>query len=142
MQGEVNMKIWYGYGSEHSMNLVMIGHFKDHGAAEKAKELIDAFTENVNADLDDHLMVMGTPGNRFSDRMLALLTKVSVHIISPSEMEQFAYDFRARVDGNKVVLTTDESEVSAFLKLLVEKGARVEVYSAHEYPNTEYGRGK
>ena len=23
------MKIWDGYGSEHSMNLVMIGHFKN-----------------------------------------------------------------------------------------------------------------
>ena len=44
------MKIWQGYGSEHSMNLVMIGHFKDAGSAVKAKELIDSFTEFVNAE--------------------------------------------------------------------------------------------
>ena len=29
------MKIWNGYGSEHSMNLVMIGRFKTVGEAEK-----------------------------------------------------------------------------------------------------------
>lgn len=41
-----------------------------------------------------------------------------------------------------MILTTDESEVSAFLKVMIQKEAKVEVYSAHDYPDTEYGRGK
>ena len=35
------MKIWYQNGSEHSANLVMIGHFEDAANATKAKEIID-----------------------------------------------------------------------------------------------------
>ena len=42
------MKLWYGYGSEHSMNLVMIGRFKDAVAAAQAKRVIDALTTKVN----------------------------------------------------------------------------------------------
>lgn len=32
------MKIWQGYGSEHSMNLVMIGHFKSPKDATHAQK--------------------------------------------------------------------------------------------------------
>jgi hypothetical protein len=41
------MKIWKGYGSEHSMNLVMIGHFKEACDAREAKRLIDQLIERV-----------------------------------------------------------------------------------------------
>src|SRR6266481_7179904 len=46
------MKIWYGYGSEHSMRLVMIGHFREVTDAERAKEAIDRLTAQVSADVD------------------------------------------------------------------------------------------
>ncbi|WP_251259298.1 DUF6375 family protein [Klebsiella michiganensis] len=32
-------------------------------------------------------------------------------------------------------MTTDEAEVSAFVKLFVEAGAKVEIFSAHDYPS-------
>ena len=35
------MKVWNGWGSEHSMNLVMIGRFEEVDAAKKAKLIID-----------------------------------------------------------------------------------------------------
>lgn len=134
------MKIWYGYGSEHSMNLVMIGHFKDAGDAAKAKEVIDRLTEQVNADLQSGLSEIGSITDRYTDGMLDLLQKVNFHTVGPDEVEQFTYDIHVKVDKNMVVMTTDESDVSAFLKVLVDKGARVEVYSAHQYPDTGYGR--
>ncbi len=40
---------------------------------------------------------------------------------------------------DKIILTTNESEVSAFFKLMIEKGAKVEIYSANDYPDTECG---
>ena len=55
------MKIWNGCGSEHSMNLVMIGRFKDAGDAASAKEVIDRLIEQVSADVDDGQMVIGPP---------------------------------------------------------------------------------
>jgi hypothetical protein len=136
------MKIWYGYGSEHSMNLVMIGHFKDAGDAASAKEVIDRLIEQVSADVDNGQMVIGDFSDSFTPGILDLLQKVKVHILAPDELQQLGYDAYVKLDGDKVVVTTDEADVSAFLKVLLEKGARVEVFSAHVYPNEEYGRGK
>lgn len=131
------MKIWNGYGSEHSMNLVMIGHFKTTEDAEKTQELIEQLSEGLRDKID-----VGTSRDRYSDPVMDLLRKVNVYDLSPSELEHFLYDVRTRLEGDRIIVTTDESEVSAFLKLMVAKGARVEVYSAHDYPDTNYGRGK
>ncbi len=46
------------------------------------------------------------------------------------------------MEGDKIIVTTEEFEVSAFFKLMILKDAKVEIYSAHDYPDTEYGRGK
>jgi hypothetical protein len=136
------MKIWYGYGSEHSMNLVMIGRFKNANDAEKAKEMIDTLTKAVNEDVESGLLELGNPPQRFNERLLEILKKANIYIIGAHEFEQFAYEFNVKVDGDKVVLKTDESDVSAFLKVLVHEGAKVEVYSAHNFPDSEHGRGK
>jgi hypothetical protein len=55
-------------------------------------------------------------------------------------LAQFRYDINSERKNDQIVITTDELEVSAFLKLLIDKGARVEMYSAHDYPNTNEGR--
>ena len=133
------MKIWKGYGSEHSMNLVMIGHFKEARDAEKAKELLDQLANQIIEDTDGG-EIDRLPQNRFTDTMMKFLMEVNLLTLRPAELEQFLYDVRVDIDGNKVVITTDEADVSAFLKVLIDKGARVEVYSAHDYPDTKYGR--
>jgi hypothetical protein len=53
--------------------------------------------------------------------------------------ETLLYEFDAKREGEKVVITTEEMEVGAFLKILVNRGARVQVYSAHDFPG-EFGR--
>lgn len=128
------MKIWYGYSSEHSMNLVMIGQFKDVGDAAKAKQVIELLIKQVEADVNAKLMTVGEPAERFTDNMLDLLQKVKVHSIGPAELEQFAYDVTVKVEDNRLVVKTDEIDVSVFLKVLLDSGARVEVYSANDYP--------
>ncbi len=131
------MKIWKGYGSEHSMNLVMIGYFKKARDAEEAKKLLDQLTNQIMEDTGGE--IDRVPKDRFTDTMLEFLSKVNLYILGPAELEQFLYDVQVDVDDNKVVITTDEVDVSAFLKVLMDKGARVEVYSAHYYPDTKYG---
>lgn len=135
------MKIWYGYGSEHSMNLVMIGQFEDAADAAKANQVIERLKKQVEADVQAGSIEVGKPTNRFPDAMLKLLMEMNLSIIGPSELEQFAYDIAIKVEDRKVIVTTDEADVSALLKVLVELGARVEVYSAHSYPGTGFGRG-
>jgi hypothetical protein len=136
------MKIWYQHGSEHSANLVMIGHFEDATEATKAKEIIDALTEQVAKDQEKGMLVFGSPSERYGEEMLDLLGRLNVASIGPGELEQFAYEVNVNVEGKKVVVTTDEFDIAAFLKVLFLRGARVEVYSAHDHPGTGHGRGK
>ena len=85
---------------------------------------------------------IGSHHERFSDEVLNLLKETNCFILTPSELEHFLYETHIRVKDDKIILTTEESEVSAFIKLMIERGAKVEIYSAHDYPETEYGRSK
>jgi len=135
------MKIWYQHGSEHSANLVMIGHFESIADATKAKEIIDALTQQVAEDQSNGTLTVGSPSDRYTEGMLDLLGRLSVSI-GPQEVEQFAYEVSVEVEGNDLILTTEELDISAFLKVMFLKRARIEVYSAHDYPNTAHGRGR
>jgi hypothetical protein len=129
------MKIWNSYGSEHSANMVMIGQFKNIQDAEDAQSAIDKIKQLL---IDDH--VNYEDSERFSRPMLDLLMDLKVHSLNPREIEQLNYDVRTELKGDKIVVTTDESEISAFLKILLDYSAKVEVYSAHDYENTGEGR--
>jgi hypothetical protein len=127
------MKIWKSYGSEHSAKLVMIGRFKDAASAEEAKAIIDQFVEFISerdsgADEESN--------DSYPDDVMEFLRRVNTYIISPLELEQFRYDVRVELKGTEIHASTDEYDISGFLKLLVDNGARVEVYSAHDYPKT------
>lgn len=136
------MKIWYQHGSEHSANLVMIGHFEEAADATAAKEIIDALTKQVVEDESNGTLALGSPTDRYGNEMLDLLGRLNVASIGPQEIEQFAYDVNVEIDGSDLFLTTEEFDISAFLKVMLLKGARIEVYSAHDYPDTAYGRGR
>lgn len=135
------MKIWYQHGSEHSANLVMIGHFENTAEATKAKEIIEALTNQVAEDQAKGTLTLGSPSNRYGNEMLDLLGRLNVSI-GPQEVEQFAYEVSVKIDGSDLVLTTEELDISAFLKVMFMKGARIEVYSAHDYPDATHGRGR
>lgn len=128
------MKIWWGYGSEHSMNLVMIGKFASAGEAESAKQLIDRLAEGVQNEVDAGRLEVGVPTQRFSEEMLDLLLALKVHGLGPADLEQLVYDAKVVVHGESLILRTDESDVAVYLKLMLEKGARIDVFSAHDYP--------
>lgn len=129
------MKVWQGYGSEHSMNLVMIGHFKQASDAKKAHGIIEALTKSVTGKTE-------FSSTRYDDDILNLMQELNCHSVGPGEVEQFQYDVRTELERNKIVITTEENDVSAFLKIMLDRGARIEVYSAHDYPDSTYGRGK
>jgi hypothetical protein len=129
------MKMWNNYGSEHSANLVMIGSFKDVGSAEKANEAIEKITDFVCSGDTDY-----ENADRYPEGIIKILEEVKFHDLRPAELDQFKYGIHGTLEGNKVVITTDESEISAIMKLLIDKGARVEVYCAHDYPDTGKGR--
>ncbi len=134
------MKIWYQHGSEHSANLVMIGRFKDETKATRAKEVIDALTKHVRKEEESGARVVGSPSERYGKEMLDLMARLDFVAVAPRELDQFAYEVSVEVEGDKIILTTEEDDVSAFLKVMIHHGARIEVYSAHDYPDTAHGR--
>jgi hypothetical protein len=129
------MKIWNSYGSEHSANLVMIGSFKDVASAKRAEQIIDRIVEFMTDSEDDH-----EDADRYSEAALALLSSLNTASLRPAELAQFRYDVNSKREKDRIVITTDEYDVSGFLKILIDAGARVEVYSAHIYPDTGFGR--
>jgi hypothetical protein len=128
------MKLWYGYGSEHSMNLLMIGRFRTTADAKNAKDIIERLTDKVGADVRAGLIDFGGTNERFSAALLEFLVSIKVHTLGPAELEQFAYDVTVEHEGTEVTMKTDESDVSAYIKILLENGAKVEVFSRHDYP--------
>lgn len=129
------MKIWNGYGSEHSMNLVLIGRFKQARDAEKAEKDIEKLSAQASKD-DSQSISFGEPEDqRFSDDMLSLLSSLKIHNLGPAEIGQLVYEHRLTREGDRITVTTEEADVSAFVKLFIEAGAKVEVFSAHDYPS-------
>ncbi len=129
------MKFWNSYGSEHSANLVMIGHFRSKAEAEEAHDAIDRIKQYLIDSKESY-----EDGTRFSKPLRDLMMDLKLHSIVPREIDQFNYDARTKLEEDRIVVTTDESDFSAFLKILVEYNARVEVYSAHTYTGTDEGR--
>lgn len=129
------MKIWTGYSSEHSMNLVLIGKFKQAKDAEDVADVIKKLGDQATKD-DAYAIAHATPEDqRFSDGMMALIRQFQLYTLAPEELGQFNFDHSIEQDGDTIKISTDEADVSAFIKLFVDSGARVEVYSAHHYPD-------
>lgn len=129
------IKIWNGYGSEHSMNLVLIGRFKQAQDAEKVEK--DIITISTQAAKDEcYTIPFDEPENqRFSDDMLSLLRSLQLNVLGPTDLGQLLSDHHLSRDGDRITITTDEAEIFAFVKLFIEAGAKVEVFSAHDYPS-------
>jgi hypothetical protein len=62
------------------------------------------------------------------------MERIRVSSIPPSQLEQFLLDVRPEVKGDKIVIRTDESELAAFLTVMIDQGARVEIFCAHFFP--------
>lgn len=107
--------------------------------AQEVERIIDRLKAQVSAEPGAYDPNSEATEQRFSDEIRQLLTESRFHTLYPSELGQFELDVRVEVDGSQVVITTDEVDVSAFLKLLIDRGARVEVYSAHDYPDARTG---
>lgn len=129
------MKIWNGYGSEHSMNLVLIGRFKRAQDAENVEKSIEKLSAQALKD-DSHSISSGKPEDqRFSDDMLSLLRNLNLYTLGPAEIGQLVYEHHLRREGDRITVKTEEADVSAFVKLFIDAGAKVEVFSAHDYPS-------
>jgi hypothetical protein len=129
------MKIWNGYGSEHSMNLVLIGKFKRAQDAEKVEKDIDKLSAQASKDDSFSIAFARPEDQRFSEEMLSLMRSLNLNTLGPADLEQLVSNHHLMREGDRITVKTEEAEISAFVKLFIEAGAKVEVFSAHDYPS-------
>lgn len=127
------MKIWEGYGSEHSANLIMIGKFKEVKDAKEALQKIEKLKDQVEKENQSGAIVFGGETDRYSEEMLKLLGELNIGSLGPNELEQLVYDVSIDQNEKELVFKTDEVDVAAFFKILIHEGAKVEIFSRHEY---------
>ena len=132
------MKLWNGYGSEHSANMVLIGTFESADKAEEAVKLLEEVTEIARADEAAGRLVAGQVPKDFSDGIMDLYRRTQLNL-NYGDPEELLYDYDATREADKVVITTDELLLSAFIKVMLHGGAKIELYSRHEH-NGPYGR--
>jgi hypothetical protein len=130
------VKIWTGYGSEHSSNLKMIGHFRDEEAAKAAALIFERLQERVNADMEAETYDPADDAPDLTDEMGELLRELKMYSLGPADVENFAYDHGVDRKGSDVILTTDENNIGGFVKILVDTDARIEIFSMHTHTAT------
>lgn len=116
------------------MNLVLIGKFKQARDAEKVEDLLKKLSDQAAEDGVYSITWSSLEEQRFSEKMMSLLRAQDLHTLSPSDMEQFVSEHSIEREGDNITIRTNEVEVSAFIKVFIDAGARVEVHSAHDYP--------
>ena len=132
------MKIWYGYGSDHSAKLVMIGEFKTEEDAARIYELINTLLQHASSDAAEEVIDHWTKNERFSEDTEKRLRELQLYYVSPSDIADFAFaDISMDKSANVLQFWTDDVDIGGFVKLLVNSGAKVQVYSAHHYQDTD-----
>jgi hypothetical protein len=125
------MRIWHSYGSEHSMDLVLVGTFETVSGAEAAIERMEALKALANVEWSDD--DWRRPDERMPDTLTNELIKLKLYEMGRPDVDIYAYDHSIERNGSTVRIRTEESEVQGFLKVLLHLGARVEVFSRHNW---------
>ncbi|MEU5344468.1 DUF6375 family protein [Streptomyces sp. NPDC020766] len=125
------MRIWHSYGSEHSMDLVLVGTFETVSGAEAAMERMEALKTLAEAEWSDDDWLRAD--ERMPRALADELGKLRLYDMGRSDVDIYALDHSVRRTGSSVRVWTEESEVQGFVKVLVNLGARVEVFSRHHW---------
>jgi hypothetical protein len=136
------VKIWTGYGSEHSANLKMIGHFPTEEAAKSAEQVFERLKERVYADMNAGTYDASEDLPDLSDEMAELLRELKLYGVGPADVENFGYDHSVSRRGSELVLTTDEDTVGGFVKILVDSDASIEIFSLHTHTPSGEPKGE
>ncbi len=131
------MKVWVGYGSEHSSRLNLIGRFKTPEAAEEVRRQLEQLCELV-ANSYDHDRFDENPMALYLDRELCeTLAGLGCRHFSPEDIASLIGEHQIDRRGNELRIWSNEFSVSGFVKFLIERPVRVEVFSEHHFPEAQ-----
>lgn len=121
------MKIWQSYGAEHSMDLVLIGTFKNESDAQQFYEMINLLS-NFLKDNDHEFN-----GLTITDSEMEYLYDHKLYFLNHSMyLDQMLNEFSMELEGNKVRISS-EDYLDAFILAMLHSSAKVEIFSRHDY---------
>ena len=92
------MKVWVGYGSEHSANLVIVGTFKSEASAKKAQSLLEELTAIAERDEKAGKLRLEGGNRQFSDTHLDFAMKNNFAWFNHDDPAQLLYENSAKVE--------------------------------------------
>jgi hypothetical protein len=113
------------------MDLVLVGTFEAVSGAEAAIERMKALKALAEAEWSDD--DWSRRDGRMPMTLVEELSKLKLIDMGRSDVDIYAFDHSVERRGSTVRIHTEESEVQGFLKVLIHLGARVEVFSRHEW---------
>jgi hypothetical protein len=125
------VRIWHSYGSEHSMNLVLIGTFETVAEAQTAierMETLKGLAESMWSDDD-----WRRQDKRMPSALADELMKLRLYDFGRFDVDAYAFGHSTERSGSVVRIATEESDIQGFVKLFLSLGARVEAFSLHTW---------
>lgn len=117
------MKIWQGYGGEHSANLHIVGVFDSAEKASKALKVILGIKEGITLEEAEKL----EQKHEVSDALLDVLNKLNFLQCAPYHPRQLHYEFKHNLDGNRLEIQTEELAIEAFTTPMLYFGAKISI---------------
>lgn len=122
------MKLWFNYGSEHSSDIVLIGHFKKAADAQAFEQDL----ENLKRFLQESPKYQSNILS-FDPSIKEYLVREEISFLSPEQLDQIlSYELLKR-DGTKIKVNSDEF-LDGLVSWMITKGAKIEIFSLHDYP--------
>ena len=112
------------------MDLMLIGTFETATGAETAIERM----KTLKTLAETHWPGEGWRGDeRMPGPLADELARLHLYELGRSDVDIYAFDHSVERRGSAVHVRTEEADVQGFLKVLISLGARVEVFSRHDW---------
>ena len=132
-----DLKIWTGYGSEHSYRLVLIGRFADDAAARVAEEDLSRL-QIVAQELPE--TDWRHADEVLPDNLAEALRELDIWYLTRPDVDNFNLSYSIERSGSTLRVTGDDADVQGFIKVFLERGGRIEIFSGHHW--TEEGEAR
>ncbi|MBR7828877.1 hypothetical protein KDK95_21385 [Actinospica sp. MGRD01-02] len=113
------------------MDLVLIGTFETASGAEAAEERMKALKTLAEAEWSDDAWHSSV--ERMPEAIVDELIKLNLPTMGRYDVDNYAFEHSVERDATIVRIATEESEIQGFLKVMLQLGARVQVFSRHEW---------
>jgi hypothetical protein len=116
--------------------MVLVGHFPNIEKARAAESVMNELTKAAGSLVSAQEPTWQDPTPRPDDTFWSFLRELGLYDLTLGEVEQFGYDHMLTRKENRIEISTDEGDIQGLIKTMVSSGARVEIYSRHDWESS------